>query len=655
MNREATPHPAGDAQTVRAVFDHLPTPLGAFEGPELRCVAANAALRALLPRRPLLGARACEAFPAETRTQVSAMMELVYTTGGPRTATGCRFRSETDAPDGPQESFRDLMFLPHRDACGQTRGVIVHVTDVAGWATRPPEDPERAAEADRRYRNARDAIAEFQRGLLPPSLPVLPGVTLAGEYLIAGADQSAGGDWFDAVPLPGGRIALMVGDVVGHGPAASAAMGRLRAVLDAVLVETTDLTCALGMADRLAQRTPAMHAATACVAVLEPLTGSLVYSTCGHPSPLVVPEDGAARSLRPSGGQPLGTGAPIICSTAVLRSGETLVLYSDGLVEHTREPLLRALSTPAQAAGDPVATPATPLGAPVSTVERACRSTVELLTRNGAHDDLTVLAAQRRSWPVAPWRSVRPATADQVLTLRDELRGWVDEVGPSDRDRHAVDLAVTELLANVVEHAYLARPAGPMRLSAELGPDGVLAITVGDDGAWRPPGEPAAASGRGLWLVRSVLDELSIDSGDGTFGGPERRGRRGTTVTVRQRLSRPTRSVPVPAPGPDRRPTRPFSTEMSDGAHRFVRVTGSIDVSTAGRLADRIDVATRGGLHPVAIDLTDVDVLASAGVRVLFGARDRLAANGHQLDLVAGDGCAARTVLDLVGLPYRPR
>jgi serine phosphatase RsbU (regulator of sigma subunit) len=87
---------------------------------------------------------------------------------------------------------------------------------------------------------------ELQQEFLPKGLPVLPRARIAARYLVPAADQAAGGDWFDALPLAGGAVALVVGDVVGHGVAASAAMGQLRAVLRFVLATQRDLTVALG-------------------------------------------------------------------------------------------------------------------------------------------------------------------------------------------------------------------------------------------------------------------------------------------------------------------------------------------------------------------------------------------------------------------------
>src|SRR5271157_2618378 len=135
----------------------------------------------------------------------------------------------------------------------------------------------------------RGTVAVLQEALLPAALPVLPRARIAARYLVAWDEHAAGGDWFDAIPLADGSVALIVGDVVGHGVAAAAAMGQLRAVLAELLATEADLGHVLERADAFA-------------------AGTLRYTTCGHPPPLVIGIDGAARYLEGTGTGPLGTG-----------------------------------------------------------------------------------------------------------------------------------------------------------------------------------------------------------------------------------------------------------------------------------------------------------------------------------------------------------
>ena len=201
----------------------------------------------------------------------------------------------------------------------------------------------------------RGIVAVLQEALLPTALPVLPRARIAARYLVAGQEQAAGGDWFDAIPLADGSVALIVGDVVGHGVAASAAMGQLRAVLAELLAAEADLGHVLERADAFAARTPALRAATLALAVLDPAAGTLRYTTCGHPPPLVIGIDGAARYLEGTGTGPLGTGSPPVLATSALAPGELVLLYSDGLVERPDRTIAEGMAELAVAAAGAVA------------------------------------------------------------------------------------------------------------------------------------------------------------------------------------------------------------------------------------------------------------------------------------------------------------
>ena len=177
----------------------------------------------------------------------------------------------------------------------------------------------RAADTEGSNADGRGIVAELQEALLPTALPVLPRARIAARYLVAGQEQAAGGDWFDAIPLDGGAVALVVGDVVGHGLSASAAMGQLRAVLAELLAAEDDLGQVLRRTDAFAARMPSLRAATLVLVVLDPAAGTLRYTTCGHPPPLVIGVNGKARYLEGTGTGPLGTGSPpVLASSAGL-------------------------------------------------------------------------------------------------------------------------------------------------------------------------------------------------------------------------------------------------------------------------------------------------------------------------------------------------
>ena len=339
---------------------------------------------------------------------------------------------------------------------------------------------------ERRYEAARDVVIALQEALLPKGLPVLPGARIAARYLVAGQDQATGGDWFDAVPLGDGRVALIVGDVVGHGVAASAAMGQLRAVLRHVLAVEPDLAAALGQLDGFAASDPALRAATLCVVVLCPADGAVCYATCGHPPPLVIATDGTARFLPASGAGPLGTGSVPVQGSAELAAGEVVLLYSDGLIGRPGRTLAEGMAELAVVAGDTVANRTLPAAA-AAPADRVCQLVVELLTRTGYTDDVTTLAAQRLTAPVRELTAELPAQPGSVVTMRRALDDWLDEIGVATADRQVLELAVTEAVTNAAEHAYPPGRAGTVRLEATLGADGYLETRVSDRGRWRVP------------------------------------------------------------------------------------------------------------------------------------------------------------------------
>ncbi len=177
------------------------------------------------------------------------------------------------------------------------------------------------------------AAHAVQLSLLPRRLPEVPGWSVQARYVPA-AGGRVGGDWYDALELPDGRVAVVVGDVAGHGLGAAAAMGQLRNALRAYLMRCADVREALVDLDRLARRTMPDDMATVVVVVVDPLTGEACAAAAGHPRPLTLAADGGAELLpmrvdRPVG---VGTGSPQVQDLHI-EPGGGLVLYSDGLVD----------------------------------------------------------------------------------------------------------------------------------------------------------------------------------------------------------------------------------------------------------------------------------------------------------------------------------
>lgn len=215
-DEEALDRRGGDAERIREVFEGAPVRLAGLEGPDHRYVAANAAYREFFGRPDLLGLSAREVFPELEGQQIFEMMDRVYASGERQTAREWRLQFARRPEATPLDHYIDFVIAPRRNNQDATIGLYVYFTDVTERVAERRAAQAETVEAER-YEAARHVVAELQEALLPTQLPVLPGARVAARYLVAAHDQAAGGDWFDAVPLPGGMLAVVVGDIVGHG------------------------------------------------------------------------------------------------------------------------------------------------------------------------------------------------------------------------------------------------------------------------------------------------------------------------------------------------------------------------------------------------------------------------------------------------------
>jgi anti-anti-sigma factor len=622
-------------------FEQLPLPLVSFLGEEHRFVAANAAYRAFVGRDDLIGKTLREAFPELAGQQIYQMFDRVYATGRPESAHEWGIHANLSGT--PTEVYLDFALSASRAEDGSVVGVHGYGVPATERVRQRRAEQASAAEAERRYAQAQDVVGALQAALLPAGLPVLAGVELAGRYVVAEADRAAGGDWFDAIPLGADRVALVVGDVVGHGVAASATMGQLRTVLADQLAGGAALEEAVARVQRYVERHPPARSATACVAVLDPGTGKLSYLTCGHPAPLVVNADGATRFLPPSGGVPLGTGRAGAPVQAMLAPGELVLLYTDGLVERPGQPMSVGQRELAQVAGDATADRVFRARPPEPMCRRMCAQTVELLARRAEiHDDVTVLAARLRPTPVEGFEQEMPARAGLLGLLRQRLDAWLTELVVAPEDLFAVQIAVLEAVTNVVEHAYPNAEPGPARVCARLDGQGTLSVRVSDEGRWRQPPLEPGWRGRGLVLIRQCMPSVQL-----TFGRSSG-GRRGTEVLMRRPLRTQVIVEPAgPGHGARRDPVDEFDCQVHPGRPVRVVVSGPVDMTTAPRLRSMLREASRGGALPLVIDLDRVNHLSSSGVALLA---DMARAQSGRPRLVASPGTIARHVLALTGL-----
>ncbi|MEU0562301.1 SpoIIE family protein phosphatase [Dactylosporangium sp. NPDC006015] len=645
MSDDADARP-GDARTYRDRSGSPGPILVSYTGAELRVAAANAAFRAFVGNDSVVGRTARELFPEWTGQQIIPMLERVLATGATQIGKGWRVQIRDDGDGGMRDAYVDFVAEPCRDAGGTVVGVTGVGTDVTEQVRRRRAEQRRAAEAERRSAPARDVITGLQRHLLPPGLPVLPSARIAASYLPADAGDAAGGDWFDAVPLAGRRVALVVGDVAGHGVAAAATMGQLRAVMQDRLDETGDPVAAIEAADRLACRVPEAHAATVCVAVLDLTGGALTYCTAGHPPPLVVGPD-TARYLPASGAGPLGTGARFAVATGRVEPHEVLLLYTDGIIERPGRTPAAATVELARVATDAAA--GRGFDAPGdSVVDRVCTQTLELLVRETGHtDDVTLLAAGRRV-PAPPLRLHLPA-ARSTTAVRDALTAWLAAHDAGEDDRLALAHAVVELTTNAYEHARPDTGDATVTLTADLHDDGRARIDVTDNGRWheRPrPGDERFREdhGLGLAMTAAFADRLDIH-----------RCEHGTTATVHRRLSGSARLLTADqishgaVLAAHQAADLMRIVEQPDSPGNRIAVHGPLDARHATELRAELVRRTLGGTHRLTVDLTGVTHLASAAVAELY--RHRQDGSGP-LRLYAPAGSTAHHVLTLINLPH---
>ncbi|MFI7409520.1 SpoIIE family protein phosphatase [Streptomyces sp. NPDC049627] len=355
----------------------------------------------------------------------------------------------------------------------------------------------------RRYTREHNTALTLQRSLLPRGRPEQSAVEVAYRYLPAQA--GVGGDWFDVIPLSGARVALVVGDVVGHGLHAAATMGRLRTAVhnfcsldlpsEDVLTHLDDL---VGRLDRgegwAAESTPdaGIVGATCLYAVYDPVSRHCTLSRAGHPLPAVVAPDGTVDFVDLPSGPPLGLGGmPFETVELELAEGSQLVLYTDGLIEDRHRDIeagmdqLRAVL--AHADRPP---------------EETCEAILRALLPARPVDDVALLVARTHTLGadrVAQWDLPSdPAVVSRArAAVTDQLAAWhLGELA------FATELIASELVTNAIRHA-----TGPVQL--RLLRDRALICEVSDGSNTSPRLRRARSTdegGRGLFLVAQLTE-----------------------------------------------------------------------------------------------------------------------------------------------------
>ena len=337
----------------------------------------------------------------------------------------------------------------------------------------------------------------LQSAMVPKVLPEAPCLDLAALYLPA--EVGVGGDWFDASIQPDGRVLLAIGDVAGHGIAAATTMNEIRIATRAFSLTESSPSRILHRVNSFSRSTRGADFVTALIVLLDPVTGEATVASAGHPPPLVL-HNGSAEFIDMRVTPPIGVSvAEPHDESFVLEPGGTLLLYTDGLVERRNSSMDARMAQLAEV-----------LGAETDSAAAAAvdRLVAKMLPEGPPSDDVALIAVKRSAD-----RTLRihlPAVSTNLAPIRALMRRWLAGFGAIDADIHDIVLAVGELASNACTHAF-AMVIGTVTIEAEHA-DGVVRVTVADQGRWRPPVD--RGGGRGLKIVHALVDSLVIDSGD---------------------------------------------------------------------------------------------------------------------------------------------
>lgn len=358
----------------------------------------------------------------------------------------------------------------------------------------------------------RETAIALQRAILgPSSLPA----GFAVRYEPATQPLEVGGDWYDTIALPDGRIGIVVGDCVGRGLEAASVMGQLRSACRALLLQDTSPAQALMALDHFAATVPGALCTTVFCGVLDPDTGRLTYASAGHPPGILAHPDGTTRLLEEGRSIPLAVqpGRARPEAECVMPARGTLLLYTDGLVERRRRPLTEGIGQASEAVH---------AGRDTAVDDLATQVMSRLAPADGYDDDVALLLYRHP----APLEMSFPAKSDQLAPVRTALRGWLDQCELPPGTVQNILVAAGEACANAIEHGHRDTPGDIVYVRAEASVD-KLRLTIADTGQWKTPQpELNTHRGRGIRLMRALMQQVSVT-----------RGPTGTTVDMHTRIA----------------------------------------------------------------------------------------------------------------------
>ncbi len=447
--------------------------------------------------------------------------------------------------------FHSVMYVPLR-----ARGTTVGVVTFARHRRAEPFEQDDLILADelaaraavaidnaRRYTRERATALTLQRSLLPQRLPAQTAVDVASRYLPAGTDMGVGGGWYDVIPLSGTRVALVVGDVVGHGVHAAATMGRLRTAVrtladvdlapEELLTRLDDVVTRLAFEEgpppaavaigdeNVGDEDVGAVAATCLYAVYDPVSHCCSFASAGHARPTLVTPDGTVDVLDLPAGPSLGTGGqPFEAAEFDLPEGSLLVLHTDGLLKAGGRDTDAGLSALRRA-----------LAYPALSLEILCDTLLTAMLPDRLSDDVALLVARTHvldANQVAMWDL--PADPAVVAGVREQASRQLASWGLGEAT-FITELVVSELVTNAIRHAQ-----APLQLRLIF--DGSLICEVSDASSTAPHLRRARVldeGGRGLLLVAQLTRRWGT-----------RHTRSGKTIWAEQPLA----AQPAPA-GPD--------------------------------------------------------------------------------------------------------
>ncbi len=482
-----------------------------LERARLALNADTAAMLLLDEERRVLVARAAKGIEEEVREGVQVPLGVGF---AGRIAAECKpvvlqdvHKPRIYNPILEQKGIRSLLGVPlHVD------GRVIGVMHVGTLTPRTFDDAdvrllalaaERAALAVEEAQLAEQrAITErLQRTLLPHALADFPGLRFSAKYLPAGTGIKIGGDWYDVCQLLDGRVAVVIGDVVGRGVVAAAVMSEIRTAMRAYLLEGHDLATVMSLLDELLSSMDRSRGATAAIFALDMELAELEMVSAGHVPALLIEPDGTSRLLFDGQGPPLGVGPWHAYASRRLPypTGSVLLLYTDGLIERRGESIDCGLERLVAAADGAWRSNGLPF---------ADRVYKRLVTNPVLEDDVALLAIE--SIELGPVLELTLEATPTVLAgLRRTLGRWLMRHGVADDIRFDIAVAVSEAAGNAVEHAY-----GPLDSTFQVSgrwSEHEVAVTVRDRGSWRRAMRLDAGRGRGLTMMRELMDTVEIE------------------------------------------------------------------------------------------------------------------------------------------------